>query len=88
MFAIRPGRQRPPRDPSRALLRRHLSTVPERFGSGGAIKEYAPWKGAGTIASPQETLVEPRPAPLEQLQILLLEADLAVMQQEVTEGTE
>ncbi len=41
-----------------------------------AIKEYAPWKGAGTVASAQEMLVELHPAPLEQLQILLLEADL------------
>ncbi len=33
----------------------------------------------GTVASPEETLVELHPAPLEQPQILLLEAHLAVM---------
>ncbi len=44
-------------------------------------KEYAPWKGAGTVASAQERLVEPRPASLEQFQIFLLEADLAVQKE-------
>ncbi len=44
-------------------------------------KEDAPWKGAGTVASAQERLVELRFASLEQLQMFLLEADLAVQKE-------